>query len=566
MSNTTAVLVAFALVLAAGTTARAYPRQPRLSWSSPDTAHTQTITWTSDSADEPSFVEYGLAAPGEAEIEGTAFQGNDGLGAIHVVELEGLIPGTTYKYRAGGPGNWTDTYEFTTGIAGVCGKWSFAALGDNRPDADWLPQLKWNPILEEAVDLAPGFVIHSGDIVKEGSDTKQWSDFLTNSQPFAASTPIMPTIGNHDDGPGDGEAANYNQVFSLPTNEVTQTEDYYYFIYGNAIFISLSSQTFHGGDFPFQEQADWLDGVLTDNPLKWKFVFLHHPPYASHASFDLIFTQFEFNHPPNENQQNAALIPIFDKHHVDIVFAGHNHYYERLGPLVQGPEDHDGKPVASFGEGTVYVITGGAGALVYDEFEIPWVEIELNLIDWVCGKAEGSKVCAGDHHYVNVEIDDHHLRFEAWATGQQTLDYNPAYKQLIDEFDIYKLPETECAEQPPIESVEPIPDVVEAVDQEVVSQPEVLTELPAPVDTQTTDQHAATVEGTGDAVAADGACRADHCPPAAATADTYTVSVPGNSDCGCRLDGTPATTSGTTLWLVAMALVFLAVRRPGKRV
>jgi len=464
----------------------------------------------------------------------------------------------------GGPGNWTDTFEFTTGPGDLCTPWSFAALGDNRPDADWLPQLKWNPILEETVGLEPGFVVHSGDIVKEGKDTEQWSDFLNNSQPFIASTPIMPTIGNHDDGPGEGESANYNQIFSLPTNENTQTEDYYYFTYGNAIIVSLSSQTATGGEYPFQEQADWLDEILTENPRKWKFVFMHHPPFGSHAKFDLIFTEFEFNHPPNENQQNAALIPIFDKHHVDIVFAGHNHYYERLGPLVQGPEDHDGTKVPSFSQGTVYVITGGAGALVYDEFEIPWVEIELDLIDWVCGKAEGSEVCAGDHHYVNIEIDDHHLRFEAWATGQQTLDYNPAYKKLIDEFDIYKLPSTECVETPPIEYVEPLPDIVEQPDLEVVSQPEVLAELPAGLDQRAGDQAGTGSDASKDASAAgaeDAGCTGDECGLENPPVDTGPVVVNSGSDCGCRVDRAPSVTMGGGLWLLCLALLFLAVRR-----
>ena len=56
--------------------------------------------------------------------------------------------------------------------------------------------------------------------------------------------PMMPALGNHDDGPGDGNSANYNRLFVLPTNTVTGTEDYYYFIYNNLLVFSLSTQTF----------------------------------------------------------------------------------------------------------------------------------------------------------------------------------------------------------------------------------------------------------------------------------------------------------------------------------
>ncbi len=424
------------VVLAAPVDAEAGTKNIRLSWTDWDTARTMTVSWTSDSVNDPNLVQYGYVAPGQLEVEAEVYQGPGNLGAVHVAHLVELKPGTAYQYRVGEPGNWSGIYTFKTAPEDPCVPFRFAAMGDNRPDAAWLPQLKWNPILNEAESTQPAFFLHTGDIVKDGDDVDQWRDFLDNSDPVLAETPLMATIGNHDDGPGEGDGAHYNRIFAFPVNDQHQTEDYYFFTYGNAIFVSLSSQTFGGGESAFAEQAAWLDQVLTDHPRKWKFVYLHHPPYASHALFDLIFTEFEFNHPPNEQGSNGNLIPIFDKHHVDIVFAGHNHYYERIGPVIQGPDDAEGEAVSSFDEGTVYVITGGAGALVYDEFEIPWVDIDVDLIKWVCGKAVGSKVCAGDHHYTLITIDDNHLHFEARATAQQTLGYDPDNKALIDAFDI----------------------------------------------------------------------------------------------------------------------------------
>jgi len=543
----------------------ALPRFVHLSWNKPDTATTMTVTWMSDSVNDPSFVQYGIAAPGQLEAEGTAFKGNDALEAIHSVEIEGLTPSTTYQYRVGGPGGWSDTYSFTTGPAGKCEPFRFAAFGDNRPDTDWLPQFHWNPILAETAETEPAFLLHTGDIVKKGKETDQWNTFFDNSEPYLGYIPFMATIGNHDDGPADGDGANYNQIFSFPTNPITGTEDYYFFIYGNAIFVSLCTQNFDEGNPPFSVQAGWLDQVLTQHPMKWKFVFLHHPPYTSHMLFDLIFTEFEFNHPPNENDQNEALVPIFDKHHVDIVFAGHNHYYERLGPMVGGTDPEQGQPVATFYEGTTYVITGGAGAMVYDEFDI--LGIQIDLIDWVCGEAAGSEVCTGKHHYTIVDIEDNQLHFEAWATAEQTLGNNPGNVFLIDSFTMLKQPTENCEEDPPPpDIVEEGPDIVETADFEIVSpaepQPEIVPQpdpggevgtQPERGDPASSSPEASAWQETvqGDAACADGSC--------AGTDNDQESSA--DAGCGCRIQAAAPVGSGPLLVLLAVTLLLLALRR-----
>lgn len=547
--------------------AAASPRFVHVSWSQPDTATTMTITWMSDSVSDSSLVRFGVESTDEFQEEGYSFQGNGELGAIHVVELTQLDPDLSYVYQVGGPaGGWSGEYSFSTGVD-PCQQFKFAALGDNRPDTDWLPQFHWNPVLKETVADGPRFILHTGDIVKSGDETGQWNTFFETSEPHMADTPVMPGIGNHDDGPGQGESANYNQVFSLPVNDVTDTEDYYYFIYGNAIFVSLSSQTFSGGATKFQEQAQWLDKVLTENPAMWRFVYLHHPPYTSHLLFDLIFTEVEFNHPPNENGQNPALVPIFDKHHVDIVFTGHNHYYERLGPMVQGSGPDEGTPVAGFHEGTVYVVTGGGGAFVYDEFDI--FGIQLDLVSWVCGpgnKAPGSTVCKGDLHYVSVEINDNVLVYEAWSTAEQTLGYNPDNKQLLDTFIIEKEPAEECAEpvvpdvvEEPTAIVEEASTGPEAPDWEIVTQPEQVPEV--------VDQEAVTLEEIAGELPVPAGDAAIHAEPGSELfpgPESDGTSGDKGGGCGCRLSAAPRPGAGVLL-ILAMALLLMGLARAGLR-
>jgi predicted phosphodiesterase len=534
------------------------PRHIHVSWSAPDTATTATITWLSDSLGDPNLIQYGTVAPGQFEIPAQVSQANPGLGILHVAELTDLEPDTEYQYRVGGPGAWSDTFKFRTGPSDLCANFRFAAFGDNRPDVDWVPQFHWNPILAETAATNPAFVLHTGDLVKEGSDTNQWNTFFENSHPFFTTIPVMACLGNHDDGPAPGDGSNYNQLFAFPRNSLSNTEDFYFFTYGDAIYVSLSSISHEGGNPPFSDQAAWLDKVLTDNPRRWKFVFLHHPPFTSHAKFDLIWTQVEFNHPPNEAQQNEALVPVFDKHHVDIVFAGHNHYYERLGPMVGGPKPDQGTPVGGFSMGTVYVITGGAGAMVYDEFDV--LGIDIDLISWVCGSAAGSEICSGDHHYVIVDIEDNVAHYEAWATAEQTLGNDPANHKLIDSFDIVK-GAPECQEPPPpVEpspepnpepSPEPEPDVVTPAEpvEDVLSKPDGLTDDSNPQDLP---RPPAEVVTGSDVAAGEEA--------AAPAADPHSTPA-ANTACGCRIDRSTAPMAGPTLLLACLALAWLAARR-----
>ena len=68
------------------------------------------------------------------------------------------------------------------------------------------------------------------------------------------------------------------------------------------------------------KQVEWLDKALAASGSEWKIAFFHHPLYSSgatHGSADL---------------QRELLEPVFLKHGVNVVFTGHEHFYERLKP------------------------------------------------------------------------------------------------------------------------------------------------------------------------------------------------------------------------------------------
>jgi predicted phosphodiesterase len=110
-------------------------------------------------------------------------------------------------------------------------------------------------------------------------------------------------LGNHDDP---------NQRMYKPFN--MNGERFYTFKKGNVRFFALDSNYFD------REQAAWLEKALAESKEDWKICFFHHPLYSSggrHGSELDLRTQLE---------------PLFLKYGVQVVFAGHEHFYERLKP------------------------------------------------------------------------------------------------------------------------------------------------------------------------------------------------------------------------------------------
>jgi 3',5'-cyclic AMP phosphodiesterase CpdA len=67
------------------------------------------------------------------------------------------------------------------------------------------------------------------------------------------------------------------------------------------------------------KQLQWLEKELAASGSDWKIAFFHHPPYASgmHGSDEILKQQLE---------------PLFVRYGVNVVFTGHEHFYERIKP------------------------------------------------------------------------------------------------------------------------------------------------------------------------------------------------------------------------------------------
>lgn len=445
------------VVLAAPLVLQAAPKYVRLGFSDPDATTRLTVSWNTDTADEPSTVEVGKGLAYSLQVTGTVKAQPGGLGFLHEAELTGLTPDTVYHYHVGGPGAWSDDFSFRTPPADPCAPVRIMFLGDGRSDGDTGSSPRWPGIVAEALSYEPALAFHTGDIVHDGDVWEQWRHHLETTAPYSARLPIGYTQGNHDDDSVKGDGALYNEVFAHPRNTKTGTEDYYYVRFGDVIVVGLSTQTFGGGATPYEEQATWLDQVLTANPARWKFVFFHHPNFT--ASLDIGFA--DVGHPPNENGQNPQFLKVFDKHHVDMAFYGHNHFYQRFKPMRQAADPAKGEPVDDPSQGTIHVVTGGAGAFTY--------VVGMALL---CGLTPGSEVCNGNHHFMQLDIEGGKLAVTVRQTKEQILGASDSNAAVIDTFTILKEGPTVCADGP-----EPQPEpVVEAAEP----QPEVVAEVAGP--------------------------------------------------------------------------------------
>jgi hypothetical protein len=290
----------------------------------------------------------------------------------HEVHVCGLTADTTYYYRVGGPGHWSDVFSFATGPAiGSTATWTFAATGDSRGYEDNAWSITQHRLQTRGVDLE----VFSGDAVVLGTVQSQWNQFFEQVdgafgvQDYLASHAFMPANGNHD-----ALAVNYIAQFALPQdvsmNELGTGEQWYSFDYANAHFVMLDDQSASQANIAGPE-AMWLEQDLmhVDRArTPWIFVVHHAPFYTCSTHAPLTSTM-------------AAWEPIFERYHVDFVLAGHNHVYERSRPIYQfmggtgsvAPQGPNGAPQISGGvpSGTVYLVSAGVGAPLYNVMTDP---------------------------------------------------------------------------------------------------------------------------------------------------------------------------------------------------
>lgn len=320
------------------------PYQVRIGWPSSDPSTSVSILWRTDVDTLASLVEYGVGDELTERVPAASFRYGGAIGVpgpyrMHELRLcDGLEPGTTYSYRVGGDGAWSDVYSFTTPPApGAFDTFRLAMVGDSRGAYE-----TWGQILAAMDAEDPDLILFSGDIIDLGVLQDEWDAWFEASGDVLARRVLVPAHGNHE-----FFAPHYFAQFSLPGNEA-----WFSHRYGDLELVVLNDTVLDRADIEVQQVA-YLDAVFGGSDAPWRVVMHHRTAYGTSTV-----------HGSAEDLQEAW-VPRFEAHDVDLVLAGHNHAYERSVPIRAGAE-------VAPGEGPVYITAGGAGADLYENFAPDW--------------------------------------------------------------------------------------------------------------------------------------------------------------------------------------------------
>jgi hypothetical protein len=192
-------------------------------------------------------------------------------------------------------------------------------------------------------------------------------------QPFKplldAKIEFYAALGNHDDP---------NQMYYKPFG--MGGKRYYTFEKGDAKFFVLDS------NYMDRDQQRWLEEELSRTGSKWKLAYFHHPIYSSGGRHG------------SEVDLRAIVEPLFIKYAMNVVLAGHEHFYERLKPQ----------------KGIHYFTAGGSA--------------KLRAGDIVVG-AMTAKGFDTDQSFMMVEIDGDAFHYQALSRRGRLIDSGTIMRQ-----------------------------------------------------------------------------------------------------------------------------------------
>lgn len=293
----------------------------------------------------------------------------------YVATFEGLAPNTIYTYQVQASGQTvasalTRPLEFTTPGSGPFNFINFADSGEGNAE-----QLALRvQMVEETASLA----IANGDLAYNlATYASIESNYYGVYQDIMAQIPFFASLGNHEYMTDNALPSLASRVTPTAGVPVGDRGRYYSFDWGNAHFVALDSNTplddAIAGTGPM---LNWLDNDLQNTSKFWKIVFFHHPGYA---------TGVHQSEPP-AGEVREGIVPILEKHGVQLVLNGHEHTYQRTYELLGG------QVVAPNSGGVVYVTSGGGGAEAYYTAPNDLIAQSIGVNNYVHAEVSGEEI------------------------------------------------------------------------------------------------------------------------------------------------------------------------------
>lgn len=258
----------------------------------------------------------------------------------HKAIAENLHPNTTYAYRVGVEGYWSEVGYFTT-APDRNQPFTFIYMTDSHiMNQEYINDAR--RCADMAVNNTPEaqFCVFPGDFVETGTNRNsewEWERWFDEAlRPVVRNMPIVPTDGNHDD----SENLNYSYHFNTDNHfkEHAQVKPQfdgttYSFMYGDVLFLVYSLQDYWKGTYDMSactstyltnDVGNWFREQVAAHPeAKWRVALVHKNIFSGSG------------HQEDEETPlfRATMLPIIKECEIDLMLQGHDHCYEVIGPV-----------------------------------------------------------------------------------------------------------------------------------------------------------------------------------------------------------------------------------------
>lgn len=278
-------------------------------------------------------------------------------------EITGLKPDTEYTYRMiRSDGTTSSLYSFRTGAED--NSFSFILVGDPQIGASGTDNdyTYWLNTLDHTVEWFGDdieFIMSAGDQVNSHDIARQYNGFMLHDR--LRSTPLITTVGNHDDGSGYSQYVTYSDNDQSTVSDAGRYGGDYWVEYDGVLIMSLNvNETSVAKHRAFMEKAITEYTETYGDPI-WTIVTFHFSIYTGGVRAG------EF-----ADWRNSLGVYMSELG-VDAVLSGHDHVYTRAY-MINGTEVIDSKdaylPVGndSYGsyhdpkEGDVFYLTANSSS------------------------------------------------------------------------------------------------------------------------------------------------------------------------------------------------------------
>ena len=351
------------------------------------------VMWATE-ARGSAYVEWSHSG-GSSDNEGESYCYEHDM-AFHMALMSSLPLGEEITYRVGDGNTWSSDYTFTT-INPQSQKFEWISIADHGESTEG-QDVTDGIIADDTAQI----VTISGDISYADGDQNVWDEWFEIQTPSMVSIPWVTAVGNHENEPGLGFTG-YEHRFDMDGQK--ESEGFWYAREMPGVMMVFMS-TEHPYDVG-SEQHNWLEATLSDANLPenraarpYLIVFGHSPMYSSNSYHG------------SEVELRDALEDLYVKHGVDLVLAGHDHFYERTWPVsneqVQGESDIR---TIKRGIAPIHLVIGMGGRSAYEELDEPqpvWSAYRENATyGWTKWTYDGnSRTLSMVHHRTDGTIGD----------------------------------------------------------------------------------------------------------------------------------------------------------------